>query len=160
MRNITYENVSENPGTAARTVRFTVTDGDGGLATQSATVDVANVDPTITTFTVPATGAEGTAVALAAAAWLTLVRGPTVEGETAATTADATAAPAAAEGTSRQAVAVLPFADLAGTEDSRAFALGLHDDLMTQLTQVPDLKVTSRTSVMAYADQSRPVEEI
>ena len=61
---------------------------------------------------------------------------------------------------SRQAVAVLPFSDLAGTDDSRAFALGLHDDLMTQLTHVPDLKVTSRTSVMAYADQSRPVAEI
>jgi TolB-like protein/Tfp pilus assembly protein PilF len=60
----------------------------------------------------------------------------------------------------RQSVAVLPFADLAGTDESRAFALGLHDDLMTQLTQVPDLKVTSRTSVMAYADQSRPVVEI
>jgi TolB-like protein/Tfp pilus assembly protein PilF len=61
---------------------------------------------------------------------------------------------------SRQSVAVLPFADLAGTEDSKAFALGLHDDLMTQLTQVPDLKVTSRTSVMAYEGQNRPVNEI
>jgi TolB-like protein len=61
---------------------------------------------------------------------------------------------------SRQAVAVLPFADLAGTDESRAFALGLHDDLMTQLTKVPDLKVTSRTSVMAYAEGGRPVREI
>ncbi|MBK5098701.1 MAG: hypothetical protein JJE01_13020, partial [Gemmatimonadetes bacterium] len=61
---------------------------------------------------------------------------------------------------SRQYVAVLPFADLAGTDDSKAFALGLHDDLMTQLTQVPDLKVTSRTSVMAYEGQNRPVSEI
>jgi len=60
----------------------------------------------------------------------------------------------------RRSVAVLPFADLAGTDDSKAFALGLHDDLMTQLTKVPDLKVTSRTSVMVYADQTRPVEEI
>jgi len=60
----------------------------------------------------------------------------------------------------RQSVAVLPFADLAGTEDSKAFALGLHDDLMTQLTQVPDLKVTSRTSVMAYEGANRPVSEI
>ncbi len=60
----------------------------------------------------------------------------------------------------RQAVAVLPFADLTGTDDSRTFALGLHDDLMTQLTHVPDLKVTSRTSVMAYADESRPINEI
>ena len=77
----------------------------------------------------------------------------------AAADSPATAANADAEVT-RQAVAVLPFADLAGTDESRAFALGLHDDLMTQLTQVHDLKVTSRTSVMAYADESRPVEEI
>ncbi len=67
---------------------------------------------------------------------------------------------AAAESSPRQSVAVLPFADLAGTDDSRAFALGLHDDLMTQLTKVPDLKVTSRTSVMAYTDQTRPVRDI
>jgi TolB-like protein/Tfp pilus assembly protein PilF len=96
-------------------------------------------------------------VALAAAAWLTLVRGPSSADEGAATTADASAV---AAGASRQAVAVLPFADLVGTDESRAFALGLHDDLMTQLTQVPDLKVTSRTSVMAYANESRPVVEI
>lgn len=61
---------------------------------------------------------------------------------------------------SPQAIAVLPFADLTGTDESRAFALGLQDDLMTQLTQVPDLKVTSRTSVMGYADETRPVSEI
>ena len=65
-----------------------------------------------------------------------------------------------AESAPRQSVAVLPFADLVGTDDSRAFALGLHDDLMTQLTKVPELKVTSRTSVMAYADQTRPVRDI
>jgi TolB-like protein len=96
-------------------------------------------------------------VALVAAAWLTLVRGPSAEGDTAAAAAEATAA---AAGASRQFVAVLPFADLAGTDESRAFALGLHDDLMTQLSHVQDLKVTSRTSVMVYADQSRPVAEI
>jgi len=69
-------------------------------------------------------------------------------------------ADATTDAADRQAVAVLPFADLAGTDDSKAFALGLHDDLMTQLTQVPDLRVTSRTSVMAYADESRPIREI
>ncbi len=68
--------------------------------------------------------------------------------------------PADAESAPRQSVAVLPFADLVGSDDSRAFALGLHDDLMTQLTKVPELRVTSRTSVMAYADQTRPVRDI
>jgi len=83
----------------------------------------------------------------------------TAEGAPGATDESA-AATGSAEESPRQAVAVLPFADLAGTDDSKAFALGLHDDLMTQLTQVPELKVTSRTSVMAYADESRPIEEI
>ena len=32
MRNITYANVSDNPATAARTVRFVLTDGDGGTS--------------------------------------------------------------------------------------------------------------------------------
>ncbi len=32
LRNITYENVSENPSTATRTVRFVLTDGDGGTS--------------------------------------------------------------------------------------------------------------------------------
>src|SRR5262249_47628650 len=50
------------------TVRLTVDDGDGGTATRSADVSVANVAPTIKAFTVPATGAEGSAVSLSAAA--------------------------------------------------------------------------------------------
>jgi TolB-like protein/Tfp pilus assembly protein PilF len=86
----------------------------------------------------------------------------TTEGAVSPTDASAAAAGAASSDVERprQSVAVLPFADLAGTDDSKAFALGLHDDLMTQLTKVPDLKVTSRTSVMAYADESRPISEI
>jgi TolB-like protein len=97
--------------------------------------------------------------ALVAGAWW--VGRSTAPGDTGVRPGDAVTVAADAEPASlRKAVAVLPFADLAGTDDSRAFALGLHDDLMTQLTQVPDLKVTSRTSVMAYADQSRPVQEI
>jgi TolB-like protein len=83
-----------------------------------------------------------------------------VDGTSAGAAAGAGATADADGPPSRQSVAVLPFADLAGTDDSKAFALGLHDDLMTQLTQVPDLKVTSRTSVMAYADESRPIREI
>ncbi len=109
------------------------------------------------------------AIALLAGAWWvgrsTAPGGAELAGGTPAVSAvsepDDTNAAAAADGNHpRQSVAVLPFADLAGTDDSRAFALGLHDDLMTQLTQVPDLKVTSRTSVMAYADESRPISEI
>jgi len=33
MRNVTYENVSNNPSAVPRTVRFALTDGDGGTST-------------------------------------------------------------------------------------------------------------------------------
>ncbi len=52
-RNITYENVSENPATTARTVRFVLSDGDGGTsdaATQTINV-IAVVDHTLTVDT-------------------------------------------------------------------------------------------------------------
>lgn len=60
----------------------------------------------------------------------------------------------------RRSVAVLPFADLTNDAANRAFALGLHDDLLTQLSRIEDLRVTSRTSVMAYADTDLSAGEI
>ncbi len=60
----------------------------------------------------------------------------------------------------RTAVAVLPFQSLTEDEESREFALGIHDDLLTQLTRIDDLRVTSRTSVMTYADSDKPAGEI
>jgi hypothetical protein len=49
MRNITFENVSEAPNTLPRTVRFLLTDGDGGTstaATETINVTAANDAPT------------------------------------------------------------------------------------------------------------------
>ncbi len=60
----------------------------------------------------------------------------------------------------RTAVAVLPFQSLTNDEESREFALGIHDDLLTQLSRIEDLRVTSRTSVMTYVDSDKPVREI
>ena len=51
MRNITYENVSDAPATVPRTVRFSLTDGDGGTAdvkTQIVNVTAVNDSPVIT----------------------------------------------------------------------------------------------------------------
>ena len=39
-----------------------MSDGDGGTATRTATTVVANVAPSITAFSLPATGTEGTAI--------------------------------------------------------------------------------------------------
>ena len=57
-------------------------------------------------------------------------------------------------------VAVLPFvaASLAG--DSDFFAVGVHDDLLTQLSKLQSIRVISRTSVLEYKDVERNIREI
>ena len=54
--------------TASYTVQLTVTDGDGGSATQSATIVIGNLAPVITSAVVPGTGNEGASVSVSAAA--------------------------------------------------------------------------------------------
>jgi TolB-like protein/Flp pilus assembly protein TadD len=56
----------------------------------------------------------------------------------------------------RTAIAVLPFENLSGEGPYAYFALGLHDELLTQLSKVAALKVISRTSVMGYAGTNTP----
>jgi TolB-like protein len=50
----------------------------------------------------------------------------------------------------RPVVAVLPFADLSPREDQAYFADGLHEELLHQLSVLPDLRLISRTSVMHF----------
>ena len=47
-------------------------------------------------------------------------------------------------------IAVLPFEDLSEQKENAAFADGVHDDILTKLAKIADLKVISRTSVMEY----------
>jgi serine/threonine-protein kinase len=47
-------------------------------------------------------------------------------------------------------IAVLPFEDLSEQKQNIAFADGVHDDILTKLAKIADLKVISRTSVMEY----------
>jgi TolB-like protein len=57
-------------------------------------------------------------------------------------------APTASE---QPSIAVLPFANLGGDADQDFFALGLADDLITDLSKVPGLTVMARSSSFAYA---------
>jgi TolB-like protein/Flp pilus assembly protein TadD len=59
-----------------------------------------------------------------------------------------------------KSLAVLPFTSIQSDEESVAFATGLHDDLLTQLSKIADLKVISRTSVLEYANTTKNVREI
>jgi TolB-like protein/Flp pilus assembly protein TadD len=49
-----------------------------------------------------------------------------------------------------KSIAVLPFDNFSEDKDNEHFADGIHDDLLTSLARIEDLKVISRTSVMQY----------
>ena len=52
-----------------------------------------------------------------------------------------------------KSLAVLPFENLGSDREDASFADGVHDDILTKLAKIADLKVISRTSVMQYRDQ-------
>jgi TolB-like protein/Tfp pilus assembly protein PilF len=66
----------------------------------------------------------------------------------------------AAETSLDKSIAVLPFANRSAHPDDAYFAEGMHDDLLSQLAQIGDLRVVSRTSVMRYANTDKPIPEI
>ena len=67
--------------------------------------------------------------------------------------------PEAAE--SLRSIAVLPFANRSAEEENAAFfADGIHDELLTRLAKIADLKVISRTSVMEYRDTTKNMRQI
>ena len=72
-------------------------------------------------------------------------------GPAAATTAPATAAV--------PTIAVLPFSDLDDASHS-GFSAGVHDDILTSLAKLAQLRVISRTSVLSYAGTQQNIREI
>jgi serine/threonine protein kinase len=60
-----------------------------------------------------------------------------------------------------KSIAVLPLENLSDEKDSAFFAAGVHDELLSNLSKIKDLKVISRTSVMQYdSGKPRNVREI
>jgi serine/threonine-protein kinase len=55
---------------------------------------------------------------------------------------------------------VLPFENRTADETRAYFAGSLHDELLTQLMKVAALKVISRTSVLGYAQTTKPLDTI
>ncbi len=86
-------------------------------------------------------------VALAAAAWLTLVRQPSGGSAGGGSPAEAS-------------IAVLPFSNLSGDEQTQPFVDGIHDDLLTQLSKIGSIAVISRTSVQEYRNTTKNVRDI
>lgn len=60
-----------------------------------------------------------------------------------------------------KSIAVLPFANMSADKDNDFLADGIHEDVLTSLAKIRDLKVISRTSVLAYRDTgSRNLKKI
>ncbi|MGD8496210.1 MAG: hypothetical protein PVF05_08445 [Gemmatimonadales bacterium] len=59
-----------------------------------------------------------------------------------------------------ETLAALPFRNVNGSEDNGIIAVGLHEDLLSQLTLIGSLRVTSRTSVQEYADTDESLGDI
>lgn len=57
-------------------------------------------------------------------------------------------------------IAVLPFAHLGSNEEGEFFAAGVHDDLLTSLSNIGTIRVVSRTSVLEYANTTKLVPQI
>jgi TolB-like protein len=69
-------------------------------------------------------------------------------------------APSATAGSDRS-IALLPFKNRSvASENSQFFSDGMHDDLLTLLSRIHQLKVISRTSVMKYANSDESMRQI
>jgi len=67
----------------------------------------------------------------------------------------------ATAGLSEQSIAVLPFRNRsANEENTEFFSDGVHDELLTNLSRINELKVISRTSVMNYRDTLKNMRQI
>ncbi|HEY4989090.1 MAG TPA: TIR domain-containing protein, partial [Opitutaceae bacterium] len=70
----------------------------------------------------------------------------------------AVAAPAPA--VDGKSVAVLPFENMSPDKDNGFFSDGVHEDVLTDLSVIPDLHVISRTSVLQYRGTTKSTREI
>jgi hypothetical protein len=59
-----------------------------------------------------------------------------------------------------RSIAVLPLENLSPDPENQYFADGIHEDVITQLSKIADLKVISRTSVLEYRGVERNLPEI
>ena len=66
-----------------------------------------------------------------------------------------------AEAVAREkSIAVLPFENLSQDATNEPFTIGIHDDILTQISKIRALKVISRTSVMEYRNTTKNLKTI
>jgi len=62
--------------------------------------------------------------------------------------------------TAKKTIAVLPFEDLSPNSDQGYFVLGLSEEILNSLAQIPDLNVTGRTSSFSFKGSNKTAQEI
>jgi serine/threonine protein kinase/Flp pilus assembly protein TadD len=60
----------------------------------------------------------------------------------------------------RKSIAVLPFMSITKAPDDEMFADGIHDDILTQLSKIRDMRVIGRTSMLQYRETKKRLREI
>jgi len=76
-------------------------------------------------------------------------------------TSEKPAALAAAPAATDKSIAVLPFTNMSEDKDANAFfSDGIHEDILTNLTHIRELRVVSRTSVMEYRGTTKRIPQI
>ncbi|MCG3157658.1 MAG: Serine/threonine-protein kinase PknD [bacterium] len=68
--------------------------------------------------------------------------------------------PGAEVAQTRKSIAVLPFVPITKSEEDRSFAAGIHNDVLTQVSKISEVKVIARTSVLRYQDSPKSIKEI
>jgi TolB-like protein/Tfp pilus assembly protein PilF len=68
--------------------------------------------------------------------------------------------PAAAPAAAAKSLAVLPFANMSSEKENEFFTDGIHEDILTNLALIRDVRVVSRTSVMQYRGTTKPISQI
>jgi TolB-like protein/Flp pilus assembly protein TadD len=69
------------------------------------------------------------------------------------------AAPGVAAHEGGMPIAVLPFTNISGPDDEY-FTAGLHEEVISHLAHSPGFRVTSRTSVLGYESDPKPMREV
>jgi TolB-like protein/cytochrome c-type biogenesis protein CcmH/NrfG len=59
-----------------------------------------------------------------------------------------------------KSIAVLPFTNMSEDKDNAFFADGVHEDILTNLALIRELRVVSRTSVQSYRGTAKPMKQI
>ena len=67
---------------------------------------------------------------------------------------------AASPSPDRLSIAVLPFTSRSSDSENQFFTDGIHDDLLTRLSDIESLRVISRTSVLEYRDTTKNIAQI